>query len=45
MESMDSILHGDDGPFAARPGQALPAWRRAVAVIAHPMTRLSGSAQ
>ncbi len=33
---MDPILHGDDGPVDARPLQGLPAWRRVLAVVAHP---------
>lgn len=28
--------HGDEGPFAARLGRALPAWRSVLAVVAHP---------
>jgi N-acetylglucosamine malate deacetylase 2 len=33
---MPRMQNGHDRPLAARPGRELPAWRRVLAVVAHP---------
>jgi len=36
QSGMPSAPHSSDAPFAVRPRRALPAWRSALAVVAHP---------